>query len=67
MQHYVGGGVECNDALRSALGDAGFVAYCRAEAIKFLWRADLSGERYDDLQRAAYYISAAAAVALTMP
>lgn len=30
-----------HDAIRAALGDAGFVSYCRGCQIKYAWRAGL--------------------------
>jgi hypothetical protein len=35
--HYKGD-VECIDAIRSALGQEGFVAYCRGTVMRYCWR-----------------------------
>ena len=43
--HYHGEGVECIDAIRAALGQEGFIAYCRGNAIKYAWRA---GKKHDN-------------------
>ena len=56
--HYTSGDIECIDAIRSALGDECFKAFCRGNAIKYLWRAgkkDGSPEK-EDLKKARWYI-----------
>ena len=58
--HYTRGGVECIDALRSALGERGFVDHCRACAIKYAWRSPHKGAEAEDLRKAAWYLSRAA-------
>jgi hypothetical protein len=58
--HYTAGGIECIDALRAALGDEAFVAYCRATAIKYLWRTGLKWDAEQDLRKAAWYATRAA-------
>lgn len=60
--HYTAGDIECIDAIRAALGDAGFVAYCRGNAIKYLWRTGRKGNAQEDLQKAAWYGTKAAEV-----
>jgi len=61
-KHYATGEVECIDAIRSALGNVGFIAYCRGNAIKYLWRADLKHNCEEDLRKAAWYSQMAAHV-----
>jgi hypothetical protein len=58
--HYTQGQVECIDAIRSALGLDGFVAHCRAAAIKYAWRCGLKSEDAQDLRKGAWYLSRAA-------
>ena len=54
--HYSAGDVECIDAIRAALGPEGFVAFCRGNAIKYLWRAQLKhATPTQDLQKAIWY------------
>lgn len=53
--HYTFGDVECIDAIRSALGDGEFVAYCQGNAMKYLWRHRLKGG-IEDLEKAKWYI-----------
>lgn len=53
-------GVECIDAIRAALGDDGFVAYCRGNAMKYVWRQKI--DPAEDLRKAAWYLERAAQV-----
>lgn len=57
--HYQGE-IECIDAIRSALGDAGFLAFCRGNAIKYAWRAHRKGKHDQDMAKAAWYSRMAA-------
>lgn len=50
-------GVECIDAIRAALGRDGFIAYCRGNAIKYLWRDKVNN--VEDRNKAAWYINRA--------
>lgn len=52
--HYTQGGVECIDAIRSALGPEGFQEYCRGNVIKYLWRWRHKGG-LEDLEKARVY------------
>ena len=62
--HYTAGGIECIDALRAALGDEAFVCFCRATAIKYLWRAGLKKDPTEseiathitDIRKAIWYL-----------
>jgi hypothetical protein len=36
--HYTAGGIECIVAIKAALGDEGFRAYCKGNIIKYAWR-----------------------------
>lgn len=64
--HYTHGDIECIDAIRAALGDIGFVAYCRGAAIKYCWRSGMKGDTPDlwieDFKKAAWYADKAAQV-----
>lgn len=53
-------GIECIDAIRAALGLDGFIAYCRGNAIKYVWRAGKKDETAQDLRKAAWYLDRAA-------
>ena len=56
-KHYElpGLGIECIDVIHAVLGDEGFGAYCRGNAIKYLTRADQKGG-VEDLEKAAVYL-----------
>ena len=57
--HYNQGDIECIDAIESALGPEGFRAYCRGNAIKYLWRAELkhtNNKQSEDWAKANWYI-----------
>ena len=56
--HYQGK-VECIDAIEAALGDDGFVACCRGNAIKYIYRAGRKGDSVEDLRKAAWYLERA--------
>ena len=60
--HYTADGIECIDAIRAALGRDAFVAYCRGNAIKYLWRASLKGAAEQDARKAVWYATKAADV-----
>lgn len=60
--HYTMGAVECIDAIRAALGDDGFVAFCRGNAIKYLWRTGHKGNAVQDMEKAVWYINKAVEV-----
>ena len=51
-------GIECIDAIRAALGSAGFIAYCRGNAMKYVWREKVNAA--EDLRKAAFYLDRAA-------
>ena len=54
--HYNNGSVECIDGIQAALGD-GFQAYCRGNAIKYIWRADYKGTPVEDIKKAIWYLN----------
>jgi hypothetical protein len=58
--HYNQSDIECIDAIHAALGEEGFIAYCRGNAIKYNWRAGHKMDRWEDLRKAAWYSSMAA-------
>ena len=51
-------GIECIDAIRAALGREGFIAYCRGNAMKYVWREKVNAA--EDLRKAAWYLERAA-------
>jgi len=60
--HYTQSGVECVDAIRASLGFDGFIAYCRGNIHKYLWRSDHKEggtKRLQDMKKAAWYLNRA--------
>ena len=53
--HYLYGDVEAIDGIRAALGKEGFRAFCRGNAIKYLWRCEHKGKQAEDLEKAVWY------------
>lgn len=58
--HYNQSDIECIDAIRAALGEDGFRAFCRGTVIKYAWRADHKGATAQDLGKMAWYARMAA-------
>ena len=60
--HYTQDGeIECIDAIRAALGPDGFRAFCRGNAMKYIWRSELkTGDPTTDLRKAEWYMNRAA-------
>ena len=54
--HYIAGDIECIDAIRAALGPAGFRAFCRGNAIKYNWRSSLKNG-VQDIEKARWYMN----------
>ena len=54
--HYKQGEVECITAIKAALGDDGFRAYCKGNVIKYLWRAEHKGNKEEDHAKADWYM-----------
>ena len=54
--HYTSGKVECIEAIEAALGPEGFRAYCRGNALKYIWRAGRKGDAGQDLRKARWYL-----------
>ena len=55
-------GIQCWEAQIAAVGRDGYVAHCRATAIKYCWRAGDKDPRKEaeDLRKAAWYLQKAA-------
>ena len=49
------GGVECIDALKSALGPEGFKGFCAGNVIKYTWRYPHKN-RIEDCKKAKWYL-----------
>ncbi len=57
--HYKKGSIECIDAIESALTFEQFIGYCKAAAIKYIWRADHKDANIQDLDKAIWYLTRA--------
>ena len=55
--HYCQGSIECLDAIQAMLGNQGFADYCRAQVMKYLWRAPHKGNPDQDLHKAQFYMN----------
>jgi hypothetical protein len=53
--HYTSGPVECIDAIASALGHDGFIAFLRGQVIKYTWRLGRKDAALQDAEKAAWY------------
>jgi hypothetical protein len=54
--HYTQGGIETIDAIEAALGPAGFRAYCKGNALKYIWREEHKGQD-ESLRKAIWYLN----------
>ena len=57
--HYMHGGVECIDAITSALSsyEDSVDSWLVGQVIKYLWRAPLKGKYEEDIKKAQFYLS----------
>ena len=53
--HYTQGDIECIDAMVEAFGEDQTSIYCKLNAFKYLWRADLKSSD-QDLEKAIWYL-----------
>ena len=60
--HYAATTLECIDAIRVVLGDEGLIAYCRGNAMKYMWRATRKNDEGEDYAKAGWYSQMAAHV-----
>lgn len=56
--HYTQGGIECIDAIRSALTPEEFRGFCKGNAMKYIWRERHKGGD-EDLHKGGWYLVAA--------
>ena len=54
-QHYCTDSIECIDAIRAALGKEGFIAYCRGNMLRYVWRLGKKDEDTVEAQKAIVY------------
>ncbi len=55
--HYTRGEVEYIDAMRSMLTADEFKAFCKGNAVKYIWREDHKGSNIQDLEKAVVYLN----------
>ena len=57
--HYTSGGIECIDAITSALSkyDDPVDSWLVGQVIKYLWRAPLKGKYEEDIKKAQFYLN----------
>ena len=55
--HYIQGEIEYIDAMRSMLTADEFKGFCKAKAVKYIWREDLKGSNLQDLEKAVVYLN----------
>lgn len=53
--HYTQGDIECIDAMVAAFGEYHTAIYCKLNAFKYLWRADLKNPD-QDIKKAIWYL-----------
>lgn len=56
--HYKQGGIECIDAIESALTPQEFRGYCKGNALKYIWREKHKGQD-ESLEKAIWYLNRA--------
>ena len=54
--HYTDGGIETIDFIKAKLTDEEFAGYLKGNVIKYVTRADLKGNRSQDLAKAKWYL-----------
>jgi hypothetical protein len=53
--HYKAGNIEAIDAIRAALGHEGFIAYCRGQVMRYLWRIGKKDDALIEIGKAQVY------------
>ncbi len=53
--HYNRGGIECIDAIESALTPDEFMGFLKGQELKYVWRAGLKGDATEDFKKADWY------------
>ncbi len=54
--HYTQGGIECIEAMKSALTEEEFRGYCKGNAFKYIWREQFKNKK-EDLEKAVWYLN----------
>ena len=53
--HYTKGSIECIQAIKSSMSSNEYLAYCKGNVIKYMWRYEEKGKE-EDLRKAKAYI-----------
>ena len=56
-EHYTSGGIETIDFIRAKLNPEQFYGYCLGNVMKYISRAELKGNKSDDLRKALIYLN----------
>jgi|TARA_E500000318_G_scaffold111582_1_gene130683 hypothetical protein len=54
--HYNQGGIECIDAIHASMSDKEFMAYCKGNVLKYLWRYERKNQ-IEDLRKSQWYLN----------
>jgi hypothetical protein len=54
--HYTQGAVECIEAIESALGRDGFIAFLRGTIMKYTWRLEDKDSPLEDAKKCEWYL-----------
>lgn len=54
--HYTQGGIECIEAIKASMPEFGFLAYCKGNVLKYLWRYEHKNG-VEDLKKASVYLN----------
>lgn len=54
--HYTSGSIECIDAMTAAFGKESVQTFCKLNAFKYLWRANLKNKD-EDIDKAIWYLN----------
>lgn len=53
--HYTGGGIECIEGIKAAIGLEGLKAFCAGNVMKYVWRYR-NKNGVEDLKKARWYL-----------
>lgn len=55
--HYASGGIECIDAIQSALTPEEYRGFLKGNSMKYMWRLDKKFNSVEDAKKAKYYLT----------
>ena len=53
--HYIGGGIECIDAIEAMLSTEEFHGFLKGQVVKYTWRSNHKGNAIEDCRKAQWY------------